>query len=198
MTISPSPHRTGPASRPAGSLSALVPRQPGPPVHETDRAAGAVASGAADGRPPVDWLSPTGRLPAVLSAWGRGVLAEVPAGIAWDVVRLPAKLAHETVQRLRAAGAPLGPVLSAPLGAEFFVAAGSADGWDVAEGTVLPYGTLVLMPDPGVTGSRRIGDRGWLVAPAGQPLPRGADLRDAYAEARAHAAETAEDAETTV
>ncbi|WP_344629525.1 hypothetical protein [Streptomyces glaucosporus] len=169
MTLIPSPHRTG-----------LVPRQAGPLSHQEapapDRS--------------VEWLRPTGRVPAVLSAWERGVLAEVPTGIAWDVVRVPAGLARETVQRLRDSGAPVGPVLLAPLGAEFFVAPGSADGWDVTGGSVLGRGTLVLMPPPDAVGSRRVGERGWLVGPSDR-LPRGADLRDAYAEARAHAAEAA-------
>ncbi|URN11895.1 hypothetical protein LUW77_09095 [Streptomyces radiopugnans] len=82
--------------------------------------------------PPTGWLDPTGRVPAVLAAWEHGALGEVPAGIAWDVVRVPLPLAGETVRRMRAARAPLGPVLSTPLGADFVVALGSADGWEVA------------------------------------------------------------------
>ncbi|GAA2442006.1 hypothetical protein [Streptomyces macrosporus] len=182
MTLTPSPHRTG-----------FVPRQAGPLSHRADRAPAAPAEAAGNGLP-LNWLHPTGRVSAVLSAWERGVLAEVPTGIAWDVVRVPADLAQETVQRLRDAGAPVGPVLSAPLGAEFFVALGSADGWDVTGGRVLPYGTLVLMPPPNTVEPRRVGDRRWIVGPTDR-LPQGADLRDAYAEARAHAAEVAETAE---
>ncbi|WP_051717133.1 hypothetical protein [Streptomyces megasporus] len=175
MTLTPSPHRTG-----------LVPRQAGPLSHRADHAPNAA--------PALGWLHPTGRVPAVLSAWERGVLAEVPTGIAWDVVRVPNALAHDTVQRLRDSGAPVGPVLSAPLGAEFFVARGSADGWDVAGGLVLTRGTLVLLPPPNTAGSPRVGERGWIVGPTDR-LPRGEELRDAYAEARAHAAERAETAE---
>ncbi|MDG9701846.1 hypothetical protein [Streptomyces sp. DH37] len=148
----------------------------------------ASAPPAVDGRPPTGWLDATGRVPAVLAAWDHGALGEVPAGIAWDVVRIPLPLARETVRGLRAARAPLGPVLSTPLGADFVVAPGSADGWEVTGMSVLGRGTLVLLPHPDAVEPHRVGNRGWIVAPTDRALTWGPDLRDAYAGARAAAA----------
>ncbi|MGY1456136.1 hypothetical protein [Streptomyces sp. SS8] len=154
-------------------------------------------AGTAVQPPPTGWLDPTGRVPAVLAAWEHGALGEVPAGIAWDVVRLPLPLARETVRRMRAARAPLGPVLSTPLGADFVVALGSADGLDVAGMSVLGRGTLVLLPHPDVAEPDPVGNRGWIVPPSDRAPAWGPDLRDAYAEARAAAAaEAAKAAET--
>ncbi|MCI0385110.1 hypothetical protein [Streptomyces sp. CNQ085] len=145
-------------------------------------------AGTAVQPPPTGWLEPTGRVPAVLAAWEYGALGEVPAGVAWDVVRIPLPLALETVRRMRAARAPLGPVLSTPLGADFVVALGSADGWEVTGMSVLGHGTLVLLPHPDVVEPDLIGNRGWIVRPSNQAPAWGPDLRDAYAEARAAAA----------
>jgi len=52
------------------------------------------------------------------------------------------------------------------------------------------------MPHPAtVDPYRQVGQRSWIVSPTAGPLTRVADLRGAYLEARADAAETAEDAE---
>jgi hypothetical protein len=42
--------------------------------------------------------SSTGRLEKVLTAWGRGHLAEVPAGLGFDVLRTPGSVAADTVR----------------------------------------------------------------------------------------------------
>ncbi|WP_165869654.1 hypothetical protein, partial [Streptomyces barkulensis] len=125
------------------------------------------------------WLRPTGRVPDVLRAWGHGALGEAPTGLAWDVVRLPTGIAYETVRRLRAARAPLGPVLVTPLGAAFLLAPGSADGWHVPGSTRLPDRTLVPLPHPDYTDPRHLGGRSWIVRPTGTQLTDGPALRDA-------------------
>jgi hypothetical protein len=137
------------------------------------------------------WLRPTGRVPDVLLAWENGALGEAPAGLAWDVVRLPAGVAYETVRRLRTARAPLGPVLATPLGVDFLVAPGSADGWNAPGSARLPDRTLVLLPHPDYFEPRHLGNRSWIVRPATGALTEGPALRDAYALASATAQEAA-------
>lgn len=131
------------------------------------------------------WLRPTGRVPDVLLAWGHGALGEAPTGLAWDVVRLPTGVAYETVRRLRTARAPLGPVLATPLGVDFLLAPGSADGWSAPGSARLPDHTLVLLPHPDYAEPRHLGDRSWIVRPTGTRLTEGPALRDAYTAARA-------------
>ncbi|MGY1456361.1 hypothetical protein ACW69E_24340 [Streptomyces sp. SS8] len=137
------------------------------------------------------WLRPTGRAPDVLRAWEHGALGEAPAGLAWDVVRLPTGTAHATVRRLRAARAPLGPVLATPLGVDFLLAPGSADGWSAPASTRLPDHTLVPLPHPDYTDPRHLGGRSWIVRPTTGTLTEGPALRDAYTAARAAAEEAA-------
>ncbi len=146
------------------------------------------AANAAHGHLPLGWLHATGCVEAVLVAWGRGALAEVPVGPAFDVVRVPLELAHETVRHLREAEVPLGPVLAPPGGAEFVVESGTADGWAIAGSTVLSRGSLLVMPHPAFVDPYRLGGRCWIVGPTDGPLTCGADLQEAYAEARADAA----------
>ncbi|MTE18856.1 hypothetical protein F0L17_06840 [Streptomyces sp. TRM43335] len=189
MTISPRSTPGDRADRTAPSAG-TVPR-PRPAMDDTPD----LRPGTDGDSPATGWLRPTGRVPAVLSAWGHGVLAEVPTGIAWDVVRVPSELGPDTVRRLRATRAPLGPVLTTPLGTDFVVAPGSADGWAVTGTSVLGRGTLVLLPPPETVEPRRVGSRGWLVAPDGRgTLTRAADLRDAYTEALSAAAAAQESA----
>ncbi|MGK5498431.1 hypothetical protein [Streptomyces sp. URMC 125] len=190
MTLSPLPapdHRTDRTVPPLGAVPRQRPARQAAPEPRTGPARPALPDCGTDGDPPATgWLHPTGRVPAVLAAWGHGALAEVPTGIAWDVVRVPAELGPDTVRRLRAAGVRPGPVLATPLGADFVVAPGSVEGWSVAGTSVLSRGTLVLLPHPEAVGTRRVGNRGWLVAPDGDgTLTCAADLRDAYTEALA-------------
>ncbi|MGY1452602.1 hypothetical protein [Streptomyces sp. SS8] len=139
----------------------------------------------------LDWLRPTGRLPDVLRAWAHGALGEAPTGPAWDVVRLPTGTAHAAVRRLRTARAPLGPVLATPLGVDFLLAPGSADGWNAPGSTRLPDRTLVPLPHPDYAEPRHLGGRSWIVRPTGTQLTDGPALRDAYTAARAAAEEAA-------
>ncbi|MGK5449450.1 hypothetical protein [Streptomyces radiopugnans] len=136
------------------------------------------------------WLRPTGRVPDVLLAWENGALGEAPTGPAWDVVRIPTGAAPATVRQLRAARAPLGPVLATPLGVDFLVTPGSADGWNAPGSTRLPDRTLVLLPHPDYTEPRHLGGRSWIVRPTTGALTDGPALWDAYTAARA-TAETA-------
>jgi hypothetical protein len=155
-------------------------------------AALAVAPEDLDGALPLGLLEPTGRANAVRAAWSRGELGEVPTGIAWDVVRLPAAAACETVRQLRAVTAPVGPVLAGPLGVEFIVDLGSADGWEAPGWEAVRGGTLILMPAPTFIEPYHVGDRTWVVAlSAASPLTEGADLHGAYLAARARTEEAA-------
>ncbi|MFE7975748.1 hypothetical protein [Streptomyces shenzhenensis] len=140
------------------------------------------------------WLTATGRLEHVLTAWGRGYLAEVPAGIGFDVLLTPGPLARDTVRRMCAAGRRIGPVVLGPRGAEFILERGSAHGWRAPHSSLLPLGTLVLLPSPGVHVPEPVADRGWLVPPChpetGAPLcaevtPGGALLEPYLASAEA-------------
>ncbi|MGK5497253.1 hypothetical protein [Streptomyces sp. URMC 125] len=160
-------------------LAAQIPRPRRP-------AALALAPEDLDGALPMGLLEPTGRADAVHAAWIRGELGEAPTGVAWDTVRLPATVARETLRQLRAARAPVGPVLAGPLGVEFIVVLGSADGWEAPGWETVRSGTLILMPSPKFTGPYHVGDRTWWVAPPVRPLfALGADLHGAYLTARA-------------
>ncbi|MET9818364.1 hypothetical protein [Streptomyces sp. NPDC006355] len=134
------------------------------------QAAGEEASAAVG---PMPWLTDTGRLDQVLTAWGRGQLAEVPAGVAFDVLLTPLTLGRDTVHRMHEAGRPAGPVILGPLGAEFLIERGSAVGWSASHTVLLRAGALVLLPPPGDE-NRVIGARSWLVPPCrpetGAPL----------------------------
>lgn len=139
---------------------------------------------------PTDWLIPTGRVPAVLAAWEHGALAEVPTGLAWDVVRIPTGTAWETVRQFRSEKVPIGPVLATPLGVDFFVARGSADEWDAEDSSRLPDHTLALLPHPVFVEPYRVGARSWVVPPTSSgALALGPDLYRAYQVARACAAQ---------
>lgn len=165
-----------------------------PPVAQIPRprrpAALAVAPEDLAGPLPLGLLEPTGRADAVRAAWERGELGEAPTGVAWDVVRIPAAVAYETVTQLDAARAPVGPVLAGPLGVEFIVAPGTASGREAPGWETVRGGTLILMPDPDFVRPYHVGDRSWVVAPsARRPLTDGADLHGAYLTALALAEE---------
>jgi hypothetical protein len=141
------------------------------------------------------WITATGRLDQVLTAWSRGHLAEAPAGLGFDVLQTPGPVARDTVRRMREAGRRVGPVILSPAGAEFILEPGSAARWSAPRSTALRPGALVLLPPPAVCVPDMVAARGWLVPPChpetGAPLcaevtPGGA-LMGPYLAAVAHA-----------
>ncbi|MGV2914520.1 hypothetical protein [Streptomyces alfalfae] len=113
---------------------------------------------------PLPWLTATGRLEPVLTAWGRGQYAEVPVGVAFDVLLTPPTLGRDTVRRMHDMGHRVGPVILGPLGAEFIIGRGSAAGWSASHSLLLRAGSLVLLPPPGDE-DQAVGGRSWLVPP---------------------------------
>ncbi|MFE0533850.1 hypothetical protein ACFW20_07350 [Streptomyces nigra] len=138
-----------------------------------------------DGLVPVGWIKSSGAsVSGTLSAWDQGQLAEVPAGIGWDVVRMGRHRGWRTVDALRLADEHVGPVLVAEPYVEVLVPLGSADGWDQDGVTVLAAGELVPVPPPAVVAPRTLGARSWIVPPH-DTLTDGAKLYEAYAAAGA-------------
>ncbi|NSC20130.1 hypothetical protein FM076_02455 [Streptomyces albus subsp. chlorinus] len=120
-------------------------------------------------------------IPQVLIAWDRGDVAELPAGRAWDVVAVPSRVGWTSVLRyLSRMGAPAGPVLSTVRGVHWLVAPGTADGWDLPTGALLPAGSTVTVPHPVVTAPHTVQGHSWIVPPRA-PLMDGADLYGACA-----------------
>lgn len=102
------------------------------------------------------------------------------------MVRIPAAAADETVRQLRAAYAPVSPVLAGPLGVEFIVTLGSAGGREAPGWEAVRGGTLILMPPPAFVRPYHVGDRSWVVAPSAiSPRTEGAVLYGAYLTALA-------------
>lgn len=137
---------------------------------------------------PFNWLAPTGRLEQALTAWGRGHLAEIPAGLSFDVLLVPGDLGRDVLARLGAAGVRPGPVVLGPAGAEFIIRPGSAVDWCAAASTVLRSGSLALLPPPTVLVPETVAGRGWLVppvhgapsAPPGAGVPSAASLLEPF------------------
>jgi hypothetical protein len=145
------------------------------------------------------WLTATGRLDQVLTAWGRGQLAEVPTGLGFDVLLTPSAVAEDTVHRMRAAGRQVGPVILGPAGGEFILERGSAPHWSAPRSTLLRPKTLVLLPPPDVCHPQTVAARGWLVPPCletGAPLCADVTPAGAVLEPYLAAVEAAETAET--
>ncbi|MFJ5035895.1 hypothetical protein ACIQB5_49825 [Streptomyces sp. NPDC088560] len=143
---------------------------------------------AAVGPVPYNWLSPTGRRDQVLTAWGRGQLAEVPVGLTFDTLLVPGALARDVVARMAAVGIQPGPVILGPSGAEFIIGLGSAPGWCAPDSLLLRRGALILLPPPTVLLPKTVAARGWLIRPAhrgessmpGEGLPCGSSLHRPY------------------
>ncbi|GHE14794.1 hypothetical protein GCM10010339_87290 [Streptomyces alanosinicus] len=154
---------------------------------------------AAMGSMPYNWLEPTGRREQVLTAWGRGQLAEVPVGLSFDVVLVPGALACDVLDRARAEGIQPGPVILGPSGAEVIIRLGSAPGWCAPGFLLLRRDALLLLPPPTVRAPKTMAARGWLIPPAqreasdppGNRLPCGDDLLRPYLAAVQAAAEAA-------
>lgn len=163
---------------------------PAPPREEITAAMG-----------PMPWLTPTGRMEQIITAWGRGQLAEVPAGLAFDVLRTPGAVAEDTVRQMREAGRRIGPVIVGPSGGEFILERGSAPRWAAPRSQLLRPGTLVLLPPPAVCHPETVAARGWLVPPShpetGAPICVEATPARALLEAYLASVQAAEAAEVT-
>ncbi|MFE0898463.1 hypothetical protein ACFW3W_21530, partial [Streptomyces smyrnaeus] len=148
---------------------------------------------------PYNQLRLTGGVDINQDSWPRGVLAEVPAGLGFDVLRVPGAVAEDAARRMRAAGRRVGPVVLGPLGGEFLLECGSAPRWYAPRSQFLLRGTLVLLPPPTVCLPELVGARGWLVppthhpadAPAGEGVTTGGALLEPFLDA----VKAAEDAE---
>lgn len=147
----------------------------------------AEAASAFDGSVPLDWVRNTGTSPtAALAAWSLGNLAELPAGKAWDVIRLPRPIGWESVARMRAAEVTVGPAQLTPDHVELLVPVGSAARWDVPGSTVLTEGDSILVPHPVIIAPRTQMGHSWFVPPREcAPLTDADVLREAYAAALA-------------
>ncbi|MFJ5121891.1 hypothetical protein [Kitasatospora sp. NPDC088548] len=129
----------------------------------------------------VSWLASACARPSVaLSGWASGGLAEVPIGPLFDVVRVIESVAQPVLERLRAAGAPVGPVLMCEPRStwEFLVEPQSLDQVGPLLGAIAVTAgprALLRCPRPGAV--RPINGRSWLVWPAATgALTHGADL----------------------
>ncbi|MFJ5035550.1 hypothetical protein ACIQB5_47865 [Streptomyces sp. NPDC088560] len=138
-----------------------APALPGP-----RRALAQELTAAAVGPVPCNWLERTGRRDQVLTAWGRGQLAEVPVGLCFDVLLVPGGLARDVIDRVCAVGIRPGPVILGPSGAEIIIALDSASGWCAPASVLLRRGALVLLPPPTVRVPETVAARGWLIPPA--------------------------------
>ena len=143
-----------------------------------------------------------GRRENVLNAWRQGALAEVPTGVAFDVLRMPEGLAPFVLARMREDGVRLGPVLLGPHGAEFLIRTHTM--WDLTPDDkhveLLSEGQLVLLPPPTVLAPQaEVGKRAWLVpltyhpadCPVGHGVAWGAEMRESYEAALADFAKVA-------
>ncbi|WP_138968695.1 hypothetical protein [Streptomyces sp. YIM 121038] len=130
----------------------------------------------------VTWLTEArADVRGALAAWDRGDLAPVPVGHAWAVVRLPQRLGWLTIRRLRATGAPLGPVLHTETHVLVLIPPAAAGSWYAPQTTTLGRGDYIAAPDPAVTAPRTTRARSWIVAPT-HPLllTDPGDLHTAY------------------
>jgi hypothetical protein len=163
---------------------------PGAPTRRTAqdrvrRAHLADVAGGFDGLMPVDWIRDSGAsVSRTLMQWDQGQLAELPAGIAWDVVRMGRHRGWRTVTALRTATAAVGPVLHTEQHVEVLVPLGSVTDWDQDGATVLGQGEMIALPPPAIVAPHTLNARSWVVPP-GTPLTDGTALYEAYAAAGA-------------
>lgn len=170
-------------------MTRTEPRQrhtpPRPAGDHIRRAAIADAALGVDPYPPLDWLAGTGvNVADALSTWADAKLLDVPAGRAFDVVRMPLTPGWDSIRHLRSMGAAVGPILHTLRGVEALVRTGSAAGWDLPGAHVLTADEIVNVPHPSVVAPHTANARSWAVAPRNDPTwTDGADLYGAYAAA---------------
>ncbi|MCX5562700.1 hypothetical protein [Streptomyces sp. NBC_00038] len=130
------------------------------------------------------WIG--GSIDAALTMWGRGDLAELPVGTAWDVVRMPRALGWKAVQQMRRSDITVGPAQHSPNGVDVLVPVGSAAAWDLPDSQVLTADALVRVPHPSFVAPRTQRGHTWIVSPQDcGPLTDADMLHEAYAAALA-------------
>jgi hypothetical protein len=139
-------------------------------------------AGGFDGFTALNWVRETGAsASAALTAWNRGDLAELPAGRAWDVVRMPRALGWRTITQMRQNGTPVGPVQHTPDGIEVLVPVGSATRLNLPDVTVLPEGAPVRVPHPALVAPHTQHGHTWIISPQEcGPLTHTDLLHEAY------------------
>lgn len=144
-----------------------------------------LVAGGFDGFTALEWIRDAGAsVTGALAAWDQGELVEVPAGSAWDVVRVPRALGWKTVQQMRTNGTPVGPVQHTPDGVEVLVPVGSAARWELPDAEVLTEGAIVAVPHPATVAPRTVMGHSWIVSPQEHgPLTEADLLHEAYAAA---------------
>ncbi|MQY15971.1 hypothetical protein SRB5_61630 [Streptomyces sp. RB5] len=125
-------------------------------------------TGGAGARTAVDWLVSAASDPdACRWQWERNPLgvALLPAGRLWDVLIVPGRLGHPTLDVLGRCVDRTGPVLADFGGARlgFFVPPGTAARWVATGVRGAGRGTWIVVPFPG----RATGGVRWVVAPDG-------------------------------
>ncbi|MGW7244424.1 hypothetical protein [Streptomyces sp. NPDC054804] len=138
-----------------------------------------------DGVTAFDWIKEATSVTSAVASWDQGRLVDVTVGKNWDVVRLPRALGWRTVERMRHAGTPVGPVQHTPNGVEVLVPVGSAAEWQLPDTEVLTGGT-VAVPHPATIAPRTQHAHTWIVSPQEcAPLTDADLLHEAYAAALA-------------
>ncbi|WP_432092208.1 hypothetical protein [Streptomyces sp. bgisy100] len=151
------------------------------------RASLADAAGGFDGLSELGWLRLTGGgRDAAALAWDRGMLARVPVGYAWDVVRFSRHEGIQVLRQLRTLGITIGPVLQQRSHIKVFVPTGSVDDWDLPGAFVLRHADHVDVPHPAVVSPHSCDGCSWITPPRNDlALTDGADLYGAFAAVRA-------------
>jgi len=102
----------------------------------------------------------------VIRTWQGGGLAEIPAGVLWDVVRLLPEDGRRVHDALKAEGRQPGPIMITGVTAwEFLVPRGTAATWDVPHTTALGPGKMLLAPHPDAQDLEGVLRRRWLTWP---------------------------------
>ncbi|WHX15563.1 hypothetical protein QFW82_00175 [Streptomyces malaysiensis subsp. malaysiensis] len=128
------------------------------------------------------WIQDSGAsVSNALRAWEHGELAELPAGKAWDAVRLEQPAGWQAIRLPSRLKLPLGPVLYAHLAVEVPVPVRAADDWDLPGATVLGVGTTLLVPHGRIVAPITQHGRSWIVPPNHlSPLTDADDLYGVY------------------
>ena len=127
---------------------------------------------------PGRWLQGTKcNVPRVLALWDKGVLADVPAGHDWDIVRLPQTAGLAALSVIHGRGHPVGPVMltSYRHTVDVLVDAGAAARWKLPGTFAFGHGSALHCPHPDVVVPWSVGGSTWLVPPDGTGTVTDAD-----------------------